>query len=145
MGSWSGHTVVARRLKPKKGIPQQRLDDLGREYMRLRIFSHDNLLPMLAVALEPNVYLIGLYMKLGSLYHVLHSEDSGGQVLFVVYTWFDLFTYVYPIVLLSQENYVRTYVHTVANTYYVTTCCGKYQHMFLSMCFMYVHSWTGRV
>lgn len=76
MGSWSGHTVVARRLKPKKGIPQQRLDDLGREYMRLRIFSHDNLLPMLAVALEPNVYLIGLYMKLGSLYHVLHSEDS---------------------------------------------------------------------
>jgi len=55
----------------------QRLDDLGREYMRLRIFSHDNLLPMLAVALEPNVHLIGLYMKLGSLYHVLHSDDSG--------------------------------------------------------------------
>ena len=54
----------------------QRLDDLGREYMRLHIFSHDNLLPMLAVALEPNVHIIGLYMKLGSLYHVLHSDDS---------------------------------------------------------------------
>ena len=77
MGSWSGHTVVCRRAKPKRGTPLQRLDDLGREYMRLRIFSHDNLLPMLAVALEPNVHLIGLYMKLGSLYHVLHSDDSG--------------------------------------------------------------------
>lgn len=77
MGSWSGHTVICKRVRPKRGTPLQRLDDLGREYMRLRIFSHDNLLPMLAVALEPHVHLIGLYMKLGSLYHVLHSDESG--------------------------------------------------------------------
>ena len=31
-------------------------------------------------------------------------------MLFVVYTWFDLFTYVYPIILLSQENYVLMYI-----------------------------------
>ena len=42
-----------------------------------RIFSHDNILPLLAVIVEPHVHTVSMYMRLGSLYNVLHNLESG--------------------------------------------------------------------
>ena len=42
-----------------------------------RIFNNDSILPLLAVVVEPQVHTISMFMRLGSLYHVLHDLDSG--------------------------------------------------------------------
>lgn len=47
---------------------------LGLSY---RIFNNDSILPLLAVVVEPQVHTISMFMRLGSLYHVLHDLDSG--------------------------------------------------------------------
>ena len=44
------------------------------------IFNHDKILPLLAVIVEPQVHTISMYMRLGSLYHVLHDLDSGERL-----------------------------------------------------------------
>lgn len=77
-GSWSGHTVVVKKLKTKGDVYRSSLrENFHHEYTRLRIFNHDNILPLLGVIMEPQVHTIGIYMKLGSLYHVLHDLESG--------------------------------------------------------------------
>ena len=42
-----------------------------------RVFSHDNILPLLAVAVDPQVHVVGHYMKMGSLYNLLHGNNAG--------------------------------------------------------------------
>jgi len=76
-GSWSGHTVVVKRLKTKGDVFKSgHMDSFPHEYMRLRIFNNDSILPLLAVVVEPQVHTISMFMRLGSLYHVLHDLDS---------------------------------------------------------------------
>lgn len=76
-GSWSGHTVAVRRLKVKGDIFRTgMLESFPHEYMKLRVFNNENLLPLLAVITSPEVYTISMFMRLGSLYHVLHDLDS---------------------------------------------------------------------
>lgn len=76
-GSWSGHTVAVKKLKtPGDVFSAGQMENFHREYVRLRIFSNDSVLPLLAVITEPQIYTISLYMRLGSLYHILHDLDS---------------------------------------------------------------------
>ena len=42
-----------------------------------RVFSHDNILPLLAVVVDPQVHIVGHYMKMGSLYNLLHGNNAG--------------------------------------------------------------------
>ncbi|CAI8040772.1 Integrin-linked protein kinase homolog pat-4, partial [Geodia barretti] len=44
--------------------------------MKLRVFSNENILPLLAVITSPEIHTISMFMRLGSLYHVLHDLDS---------------------------------------------------------------------
>ena len=77
-GSWSGHTVVVKKLKTKGDVFRSTLrENFHHEYTRLRIFNHDNILPLIGVIIEPQVHTIGIYMKLGSLYYILHDIESG--------------------------------------------------------------------
>lgn len=76
-GSWSGHTVALKKLKTKGDVHRiGYMDSFPHEYSRLRIFNCDNILPLLAVIAEPHVHTIGIFMRFGSLYHVLHDLDS---------------------------------------------------------------------
>ncbi|XP_065883777.1 integrin-linked protein kinase-like [Dysidea avara] len=74
-GLWSGHTVAIKKLYIKQG-GYSMLDNFHQEYMKLRVFTHDNILPMLAVVVDPQVHIVGHYMKIGSLYNVLHGGDA---------------------------------------------------------------------
>ncbi len=70
--------MVVKKLYTKGDVYRSSLrENFHHEYTRLRIFNHENILPLLGVIVEPQVHTIGVYMKLGSLYHVLHDEDSG--------------------------------------------------------------------
>ena len=81
MGSWSGHTVVVKKLKTTGDVFRSGLrESFHHEYQRLRIFNHDNVLPLIGVIMEPQVHTIGIHMKLGSLFHILHELDSGESV-----------------------------------------------------------------
>ena len=42
-----------------------------------RVFNNENILPLLAVITSPEIHTISMFMRLGSLYHVLHDLDSG--------------------------------------------------------------------
>ena len=42
-----------------------------------RVFSHDNILPLLAVVVDPQVHIVGHFMKMGSLYNLLHGKKTG--------------------------------------------------------------------
>ena len=42
-----------------------------------RVFSHDNVLPLLAVVVDPQVHIVGHFMKMGSLYNLLHGNNTG--------------------------------------------------------------------
>ena len=46
-------------------------------YIYSRVFTNDNVLPLLAVITSPEIYTISMFMRLGSLYHVLHDLNSG--------------------------------------------------------------------
>lgn len=76
-GSWSGQTVCVKKLNRKEEqFNMDFLDSFPKEYLRLRIFSHDNILPLLAVIVEPQVHTISILVTYGSLYRVLHDLDS---------------------------------------------------------------------
>ena len=70
--------MVVKKLKMKGDMFQSgMMETFHHEYKRLRIFNHDNILPLIGVIVEPQVHTIGMFMRLGSLYHVLHDLDSG--------------------------------------------------------------------
>lgn len=51
--------------------------DFCKEYVRLRVFSHPNVLPVLcAVAEPPSLVLVSQFLSLGSLYNVLHERSK---------------------------------------------------------------------
>jgi integrin-linked kinase len=76
-GSWSGHTVAVRTLKIKGDVYRTGLlESFPIEYMKLRVFNNENILPLLAVITSPEIHTISMFMRLGSLYHVLHDLDS---------------------------------------------------------------------
>ncbi len=74
--------MVVKKLKTKGDAYKSSLsENFHLEYTRLRIFNQDNILPLLGVIMEPQVHTIGVYMKFGSLYHVLHDLDSGESTI----------------------------------------------------------------
>lgn len=81
-GSWSGHTVEIKKLYAKDDPFSSHTikDTFPREYPKLRILTHDNLSPLLAVVIEPKIHLISMHFPLGSLYRVLHDLDSEVRV-----------------------------------------------------------------
>lgn len=77
MGSWSGHTVVVKKLKIKGDIHRiGHMDNFPHEYSRLRVFSHDTILPLLGVIMQPEIHTISMHMKYSSLFNVLHDLQS---------------------------------------------------------------------
>ena len=72
-----------------------------------RVFTHDNILPMLAVVVDPQVHIVGHYMKIGSLYNLLHGGDAGECVCLYVCTYIvRVCTYV------CTYMCVHMYIHT---------------------------------
>jgi len=87
-----------KRLKTKEDVFGATLrETFHLEYTRLRIFNHDHILPLIGVIVEPQIHTIGIYMKLGSLYHVLHDMDSG--------KW--MYIHVFVIILHPLSSYQR--------------------------------------
>ena len=62
-----------------------------------RVFSNENILPLLAVITSPEIHTISMFMRLGSLYHVLHDLDSGEPSK----------TYTHTIVFILRESVER--------------------------------------
>ena len=62
-----------------------------------RVFSNENILPLLAVITSPEIHTISMFMRLGSLYHVLHDLDSGEPSE----------TYTHTIVFILRESVER--------------------------------------
>ncbi|XP_019853553.1 PREDICTED: integrin-linked protein kinase-like [Amphimedon queenslandica] len=77
-GSWSGHTVHVKKLFAKHDVfsSQTVQETFPREYPKLRILTNENISPLLAVILEPQIHLITMHYPLGTLYHILHDMDS---------------------------------------------------------------------
>ena len=63
---------------------------------------------MLAVVVDPQVHIVGHYMKVGSLYNVLHGTNAGEFVCthISVSKWLDL-------------DYARLLIHWVRNFSYI--------------------------
>jgi integrin-linked kinase len=69
--------VAVRTLKIKGDVYRTGLlESFPIEYMKLRVFNNENILPLLAVITSPEIHTISMFMRLGSLYHVLHDLDS---------------------------------------------------------------------
>lgn len=75
-GKWQGNDIVARVL----AIPEvtARISrDFQTECPALRVFAHANICPVLACANQPpSLVVISQYMPFGSLFNVLHGQNS---------------------------------------------------------------------
>ncbi|XP_065842193.1 integrin-linked protein kinase-like isoform X2 [Oscarella lobularis] len=77
-GIWTGHTVVAKKLKITGNLSKQTVDTFRDEFMKCRIFSHPNILPVLGAVVEPPILaVVSQYISHGSLFNVLHTESAG--------------------------------------------------------------------
>ncbi|XP_002119938.2 scaffold protein ILK [Ciona intestinalis] len=85
-GRWGQQEIVAKILKVRD-ITSRKMREFHEEYLRLRIFSHPNVLPVMGIVNSPkNLATISGYVMGGSLYHVLHEStvtvDHSRAVLF---------------------------------------------------------------
>eukprot|EP00096_Caligus_rogercresseyi_P010807 TRINITY_DN4044_c0_g1_i1.p1 TRINITY_DN4044_c0_g1~~TRINITY_DN4044_c0_g1_i1.p1 ORF type:complete len:459 (-),score=164.20 TRINITY_DN4044_c0_g1_i1:354-1730(-) len=76
-GKWQGNEIAATILALRQWTPRISRD-FGEEYLRLRIFSHPNILGIIGASNNPpNLVVISPYLPLGSLYSVLHEGAKG--------------------------------------------------------------------
>lgn len=75
-GQWQSNDIVAKILNLRE-CTVRNSRDFQEEFPRLRIFNHQNILPVLACCNEPpNLVVITQFMPFGSLFNVLHGETS---------------------------------------------------------------------
>ncbi|XP_052276982.1 integrin-linked protein kinase-like isoform X2 [Dreissena polymorpha] len=75
-GLWQGNDIVAKVLNLRE-CTVRNSRDFQEEFPRLRIFNHQNILPVLACCNQPpNLVVISQFMQYGSLYNVLHGETG---------------------------------------------------------------------
>lgn len=73
-GRW-GQTEILAKILHIKGITSRISREFHEEYLRLRIFSHPNVLPVMGVVnTQKTLATISPYASYGSLYHVLHES-----------------------------------------------------------------------
>ncbi|CAG0913637.1 unnamed protein product [Notodromas monacha] len=78
-GKWQENEIVAKVLAVRT-ITSRVLRDFKDEFPRLRIFSHPNILPVIGACTEaPQLYVISQYMPFGSLFDILHRQNSSHQ------------------------------------------------------------------
>ena len=87
-GNWGQQDIVAKLLKVRD-ISARKQRDFHEEYLRLRVFSHPNVLPVMGVANTPKcLATISPLAAIGSLYNVLHEStvtvDHARAILFAV-------------------------------------------------------------
>jgi len=85
-GKWGQQEIVVKLLKIR-GITSRKNREFHEEYLRLRIFSHPNVLPVMGVVnTSKNLATISPHVPAGSLYNVLHEStvtvDHARAVLF---------------------------------------------------------------
>lgn len=75
-GLWQGNDIVAKVLSLRE-CTVRNSRDFQEEFPRLRIFNHQNILPVLACCNQPpNLVVISQFMPYGSLFNVLHGETG---------------------------------------------------------------------
>jgi len=75
-GMWQGNNIVAKVLKMRH-ISIRNGRDFKEEYLKLRIFNHAHILPVLGATCDPpQLIIIRQYMQFGSLFNVLHGESD---------------------------------------------------------------------
>lgn len=75
-GKWQGNQIVAKILALRE-CSQRICRDFNEEFPKLRIFSHPNVLPVVGCCNSPpNLVVISQYLSYGSLYNVLHHDQS---------------------------------------------------------------------
>ena len=87
-GSWGQQDVIAKLLKIRN-ITSRKQREFHDEYLRLRVFSHPNVLPVMGVANTAKcLAVISPMATIGSLYNVLHEStvtvDHDRAILFAV-------------------------------------------------------------
>ncbi|XP_062514038.1 integrin-linked protein kinase-like [Corticium candelabrum] len=76
-GIWAGHTVVAKKLKVNGNLTKPVVENFREEFMKCRIFSHPNLLPVLgAVVQPPTLAVVSQFIPHGSLFLLLHKPTG---------------------------------------------------------------------
>ncbi|XP_052794111.1 integrin-linked protein kinase-like isoform X1 [Mya arenaria] len=75
-GLWQENDIVAKVLSLRE-CTVRNSRDFQEEFPRLRIFNHQNILPVLACCNQPpNLVVISQFMPYGSLFNVLHGETG---------------------------------------------------------------------
>jgi len=87
-GKWGQQEIIAKTLKVREITPR-RSREFHEEYLRLRIFSHPNVLPVMGIVNMPKTLAtISPQATMGSLYNVLHEStvtvDHTRVVLFAI-------------------------------------------------------------
>ena len=87
-GRWGQQDVIAKLLKIRN-VTSRKQREFHEEYLRLRIFSHPNVLPVMGVVNTAKCFAtISPLVAVGSLYNVLHEStvtvDHERAVLFAV-------------------------------------------------------------
>jgi len=78
-GRWQ-EMDIATKILNIRDVSQRTVRDFQEEYPRLRIFSHQNVLPVIGACTQPpNLAVFGQYMPNGSLFNILH-EGTGLMV-----------------------------------------------------------------
>ena len=74
-----------------------------------RVFNNENILPLLAVITSPEIFTISMFMRLGSLYHILHDLDSGQYTTivygFICVVWNNInmyYMYIYKLIRIAE-------------------------------------------
>ncbi|CAK8671925.1 unnamed protein product [Clavelina lepadiformis] len=85
-GRWGQQEIVTKILKVRD-ITSRKAREFHEEYLRLRIFSHPNVLPVMGVVNSPKTLAtVSPHVAVGSLYNVLHEStvtvDHSRAVLF---------------------------------------------------------------
>ncbi|XP_077974623.1 scaffold protein ILK-like [Styela clava] len=74
-GRW-GQTEILAKILAVKNITSRISRAFHEEYLRLRIFSNPNVLPVMGIVNSKNLATISPYASYGSLYHVLHESTT---------------------------------------------------------------------
>lgn len=75
-GLWQGNDIVAKILNLQE-CTVRNSRDFQEEFPRLRIFNHQNILPVLACCNQPpSLVVLTQFMPYGSLFNVLHGETG---------------------------------------------------------------------
>nr|CAB3256043.1 integrin-linked protein kinase-like [Phallusia mammillata] len=73
-GRWGQQEIVAKILKIRE-ITSRKSREFHEEYLRLRIFSHPNVLPVMGIVNTPKTLAtVSPHVSVGSLYNVLHES-----------------------------------------------------------------------